>query len=333
MLHALSGRFAACLMLATISLAGACVTPSALAVSEPASPDTVRTVADARARIAIATAYNPEFMVLLPSLEEAKEHQIHGVSYWTGELAGQPVVLFKTGVSIVNATMNTQRLVDEFNITHIVVSGVAGSLDPDLSIGDVIVPERWAKYDEATYLRETEPGVYRAPFPGVAPMAPTFGFMGTRGVRIATADDPAPAPRLWFSADPGLLKIATAASSRTELTRCDEESQCLPSEPVIRIGGAGLSGSVFMDNRTYRDYLHDTFDAQVVEMETAAIGMVAYANGIPFIAFRSVSDLAGGGEASQNEIRAFEHLAAQNSAAMVSAFLRQLASPESSGTN
>ena len=88
-----------------------------------------------------------------------------------------------------------------------------------------------------------------------------------------------------------------------------------------------------MDNRTYRDYLHDTFDAQVVEMETAAIGMVSYANGIPFIAFRSVSDLAGGGEASQNEIRVFEHLAAQNSAALVSAFLRQLASPESSGTD
>jgi len=332
MLRSFYGKLASVLILVTVGLAGACTTPPPKAASVPTA-STVRSVPDVRARIAIATAYSPEFRVLLPSLEQAEEHKIQGVSYWTGELAGQPVVLFKTGVSIVNATMNTQRLVDEFNITHIVVSGVAGSLDPDLSIGDVIVPERWAKYDEATYLREIGPGVYKAPFPSVAPMAPPFGFMGTRGVRIATPEDPAPEPRLWFSADPGLLKLATAASSAAELTRCDEQSQCLPSAPVIRIGGAGLSGSVFMDNRTFRDYLHETFDAQVVEMETAAIAMVAYANGIPFIAFRSVSDLAGGGEASQNEIRAFEHLAAQNSAALVSAFLRQLSSKDSSGTD
>ena len=332
MMHSLFGKLVSFLMLVSVSLAAACATPPSQATSEPAA-SAVRIVADTRARIAIATAYGPEFRVLLPSLEHAEEHKVQGVSYWTGELAGQPVVLFKTGVSIVNATMNTQRLVDEFNITHIVVSGVAGSLDPDLSIGDVIVPERWAKYDEATYLREIEPGIYKAPFPSVAPMALPFGFMGTRGVRIATPDDPEPEPRLWFSADPGLLKIAAAASSAAELTRCDEQIQCLPSEPVIRIGGAGLSGSVFMDNRNYRDYLHETFDAQVVEMETAAIAMVAYANGIPFIAFRSVSDLAGGGAASQNEIRAFEHLAAQNSAALVSAFLRQLSSKASSGND
>lgn len=82
-----------------------------------------------------------------------------------------------------------------------------------------------------------------------------------------------------------------------------------------------------MDNRAYREYLHETFDAQVVEMETAAIAMVAYSNEIPFIAFRSVSDLAGGGTASQNEIRAFEHLAARNSAALVAAFLERMPEP------
>lgn len=56
-------------------------------------------------------------------------------------------------------------------------------------------------------------------------------------------------------------------------------------------------------------------------METAAIAMVAYANGVPYIAFRSLSDLAGGGQANSNEIRAFEHLAARNSAAFVLAYL------------
>ena len=48
--------------------------------------------------------------------------------------------------------------------------------------------------------------------------------------------------------------------------------------------------------------------------------MVAYANGVPFIAFRSLSDLAGGDQGA-NEIRTFFQLASDNSAAVVQRFL------------
>ena len=47
---------------------------------------------------------------------------------------------------------------------------------------------------------------------------------------------------------------------------------------------------------------------------------VAYANGVPFIAFRSLSDLAGGNETA-NEMKVFFQLAADNSAAVVQRFL------------
>ncbi|WP_321489292.1 5'-methylthioadenosine/S-adenosylhomocysteine nucleosidase [uncultured Hyphomonas sp.] len=318
-------RLAPLFALFVTTLPCACATTGL--VSAASDAQSAHGLIDNSPRIAIATAYDPEFSVLLPSLQQSKEHKVHGVSYWTGELGEQPVILFKTGVSIVNATMNTQRLLGEFNITQIVVSGVAGGLDPDLSIGDVTAPACWAKYDEATYLRETEPGVFKAPFPGVSPLVSPYGFMGTRGVRIATTEDPNPAPRLWFEADSSLLAIAEAASSEADFQQCDQDGICLPGEPDFHIGGAGVSGSVFMDNGAYRDYLHTTFDAQVVEMETAAIAMVAHSNELPFIAFRSVSDLAGGGSANQNEIRAFEHLAAQNSAALVIAFLERMPKP------
>ena len=66
-----------------------------------------------------------------------------------------------------------------------------------------------------------------------------------------------------------------------------------------------------------------TFDAQVLDMESAAVAHVAYANGVPFIAFRSLSDLAGGGEGA-NEMATFMGLAAGNSAAVVTAFLKAL---------
>jgi adenosylhomocysteine nucleosidase len=50
---------------------------------------------------------------------------------------------------------------------------------------------------------------------------------------------------------------------------------------------------------------------------------VAYVNATPFIAFRCVSDLAGGGE-GENELGTFLELASTNSAIVVRAFLRAL---------
>ena len=86
------------------------------------------------------------------------------------------------------------------------------------------------------------------------------------------------------------------------------------------LGGHGVSGQVFVDNAALREYAFRTFQARVLDMETAAIGHVAYANGLPFIAFRSLSDLAGGG-AGENEMGTFLGIAADNSARVLLAFL------------
>jgi adenosylhomocysteine nucleosidase len=58
-------------------------------------------------------------------------------------------------------------------------------------------------------------------------------------------------------------------------------------------------------------------------MESAATAHVAYVNKVPFIAFRSLSDLAGGGEGA-NEMGVFFALASANSAKVVEAFLEKL---------
>lgn len=274
--------------------------------------------ADRVSRLAIATAYSPEFAALIPALEDAREYRVNGVSYWTGSMRGQEVVLFETGVSLINAAMNTERLFDHFSISGIIVSGVAGGVDPDLTIGDVTVPRRWAQYNETIYLREAEDGSYSTHIPSEFER---FDFMVPRGVRIARDDDPNPDRSVWFPSSPDLLSLAESAAEWAELKQCDEAGLCLPHDPEVIVGGSGVSGSVFMDNARFREYLHDQFEAEVVEMETAAIAMVAYSHDIPFIAFRSLSDLAGGGQAEQNEIEAFQHLAAVNSAELVFAFL------------
>lgn len=57
-----------------------------------------------------------------------------------------------------------------------------------------------------------------------------------------------------------------------------------------------MSGNGFVDNADYREWISRTFEASAVDQETAAIAQVAYTNGVPFIAFRGLSDLAGGRE-------------------------------------
>ena len=91
----------------------------------------------------------------------------------------------------------------------------------------------------------------------------------------------------------------------------------------MHVAGHGVSGNGFVDNAEYREWIWTTFEAHAVDMETAAIAQVAYGNDVPFIAFRGLSDLAGGHD-GQNRARTFARLAAANAAAAVVAFLAEL---------
>ena len=99
--------------------------------------------------------------------------------------------------------------------------------------------------------------------------------------------------------------------------------ECLPHDPQVVIGGNGVSGPTFVDNAAYREWAWTTFRADALDMETAAVAHVAYENRVPFIAFRSLSDLAGGGTGA-NEMRTFGKLAADNSATVVIEYLKAL---------
>jgi adenosylhomocysteine nucleosidase len=124
--------------------------------------------------------------------------------------------------------------------------------------------------------------------------------------------------RFWFETDAGML-AAAGRIGLVELKRCTGQD-CLRQAPRLVVGGNGVSGQAFVDNAAFRQYVFATFKAQVLDMESAAIAAVAHANGVPFIAFRSLSDLAGGDHGA-NELRVFFQLASDNSAAVVQRFL------------
>ena len=305
----------AALLAAALLLQAGCTT--APAAPATATADLPRL--DATPRIAIVSAFEPEMVLLLERLELGRRHTVNGVDFATGNLQGKPVVLFLSGISMVNAAMNAQLALDRFRVTHIVVSGIAGGVNPTLRVGDVTVAQSWAQYMEVLAAREVAPGRFQPPAWMKDAIIAPYGIFHPRPVEVRSAAKPQIERRFWFEADPGMLAVARQVQA-VGLERCDTEGRCLARAPRVVVGGNGVSGPAFVDNAVYREYTYRTFEANVLDMETAAIAHVAYGNGVPFIAFRSLSDLAGGGE-GENELGTFFRIAADNSARVLLAFL------------
>ncbi|MBW6441452.1 5'-methylthioadenosine/S-adenosylhomocysteine nucleosidase [Patescibacteria group bacterium] len=274
---------------------------------------------DNKPRVAIMSAFGAELQLLLDQTTDKTEYVENGRTFTTGELRGVDVVLTLSGVSMVNAAANTQLLIDHFNVIDLIFSGIAGGVNPDLRIGDVVVPAQWAQYQEMIFAREVD-GEYILPWGGV-PEFPNFGMMFPSSVSV-TKNGGTPNEEesmFWFAVDPTLLGYARSIPENI-LEKCTPEDVCLEQQPIIKVGGNGVDGQTFVDNAEFRDYVWKTFEADSLSMETAAVAQVTYMNAVPFLGFRSLSDLAGGGD-GENEIGIFFQLAANNSANVVMAFL------------
>jgi adenosylhomocysteine nucleosidase len=303
------------LVLLSISLG-----PAAPAVAGPPVANTAQGF-DQAPRIAIVSAYDPEVVALKAQMNVQKTLVLNGRSVYVGTLAGHKVLLTLSGVSMINAAMTTQALIDHFRIERIIFSGIAGGVNPDLHIGDVVVPRQWSEYQENLFARETSSGVFTPPS-WFQPTLPNYGMMFPDKVDITTVNGPADQQTSvdWFQADPDMLQVAALVAPTVVLDKCTTGDTCLDEQPVVKTGGYGVSGPTFVDNADYRDYAWDTWQTDALDMESAAVAHVATVNAVPFLIFRSLSDLAGGGP-GENEIGVFFQLAANNSARLLVAFL------------
>ena len=291
-----------------------------LAAASPAPAD-AHAIRDETPRIAVVSAFAPELAILQGELEGAKSQSVNGVAFTTGALEGRDVVLFLSGISVVNAAMTVQLALDHFAIERIVFSGIAGGVDPGLNIGDVVIAERWGQYLEMLFAREVDGGWMTMPF--FEYPHGNFGMMFPRSVTVLRPGAEQPETRFWFPVDKALLASAGSSANDVTLARCTAEDRCLDAAPKIVVGGSGVSGSAFIDNAAFRTWAFETFGARVLDMESAAVAHVAYANDVPFLAVRSLADLAGGGEGA-NQMEVFLGLAAGNAAAVVKALLRAM---------
>ncbi|MBQ7001530.1 MAG: 5'-methylthioadenosine/adenosylhomocysteine nucleosidase [Oscillospiraceae bacterium] len=90
-------------------------------------------------KLGIIGAMQVEVEILLGRMENKTEKNIAGSTFYEGTLEGLPAVVVQCGVGKVNAAICAQILCDCFGVTHLVNTGIAGSLCAELDIGDLVV--------------------------------------------------------------------------------------------------------------------------------------------------------------------------------------------------
>lgn len=69
------------------------------------------------------------------------------MTFFEGQANGKEYILVKCGVGKVNAARVTQILIDNFDIEYIINIGIAGSLNDELEIGDIVIGKNLVQHD------------------------------------------------------------------------------------------------------------------------------------------------------------------------------------------
>ncbi|OKZ77511.1 MAG: 5'-methylthioadenosine/S-adenosylhomocysteine nucleosidase [Clostridium sp. 27_14] len=98
-------------------------------------------------KIGIIAAEQEEFEAILNIAKVEERKEIYELNFVKCKIKDKICVLVKSGVGKVNAARATQILIDNFKPDYIVNVGVAGGLNPMLSIGDIVIGETLVQHD------------------------------------------------------------------------------------------------------------------------------------------------------------------------------------------
>ena len=90
-------------------------------------------------KIGIIGAMEVEVETLKKDMEVGRVMKKAGMEFHEGVLNGMPVVVVRSGICKVNAAVCTQILIDDFGVDGIINTGVGGSLNAEINIGDIVI--------------------------------------------------------------------------------------------------------------------------------------------------------------------------------------------------
>jgi len=233
--------------------------------------------------IGIIGAMEQEVRLLQAALSGAVETRVGAFAFYSGSLEGSEVVLLRCGIGKVNAAVGCALLLDRWKPEFVVNTGSAGGLDPALAIGDVVVSDGLLQHDVDVT---------------------AFGY----------APGQVPGMDAIFAVPAALVERAEQAVEELKA------EGSLPAD-LGRTRGAVASGDVFVHEGALVASIRARFPAvKAVEMEGAAIAQTCALFGVPFLAIRALSDIAG--KESPMKFDEFLPLASRNSSAIVRRIVR-----------
>ena len=206
-------------------------------------------------RLAIVGAMHEEIAALRPCLEGLRTERRAGRDFHFGRLDGHDVILVRCGIGKVAAATTAAVLLDAFDASALLFTGVAGGLGTGVRVGDIVVANALLQHDmnaEPLFPRWEVPLTGRARF----------------GVDAA-----------WSGR---LLQASRALAV-----------DGVHADTAAVHAGLVVSGDRFVATRAESDALRALLpDALAVEMEGAAVAQVCHDFGRPFGVVRTVSDRA-----------------------------------------
>jgi adenosylhomocysteine/aminodeoxyfutalosine nucleosidase len=197
-------------------------------------------------KIAIMGAMPEEVEPLVARLHDVEEIQYADNTYYVGTHHGQEVVVAYSKIGKVFATLTAATLIEKFGCDRLLFTGVAGAINPDLHIGDLIIAEGLCQHDL-----------------DITAFGHPYGYVPEGEVCIWT--------------DPELREIARKVAY---------EKGIKLHEGII------ATGDQFIADPERKQWIAETFKADALEMEGAAVAVVCHALEVPFFVLRAISDSA-----------------------------------------
>jgi len=229
-------------------------------------------------RLGLVSALHQEQAGLIETMPDAQTVHRGMRNYVTGKLWGIDTVCVLSRVGKVAAAATVATLIERFGVTHIVFTGVAGAVEGEMQVGDIVVADALVQHDmDATPL-----------FPRFE--APLLG-------------------QSHFASDKHLTdRLVESASDFVRHDLSDMVSA--QDRDMFRLGmprvyrGLIASGDEFIDSRARHVDLKAAFPGLLaVEMEGAAVAQVCFEFGVPFAVVRTISD--GANEESPHDFMQF----------------------------
>jgi len=216
--------------------------------------------------IAIVGAMQQELAGLKQALQNTHTIKLGSREVTSGTWHGQPVVLALSHIGKVAAATTATAMIERFDVTELVFTGVAGGLGQGVNVGDMVVATEFLQHDmDASPLFP----IYEVPMYGRAHFPTNLHL--TQSLKAA-AQDILKNPAQWIDMDV-MHELHVHA-------------------PKVHAGMV-VSGDRFVSTTVEsRDLQQRQPHALAVEMEGAAVAQVCLDYGVPFGAVRTISDRA-----------------------------------------